>query len=217
MTIYVLIRTTVLVAFGIISSTAGISKDEARIVITADRSCPTMLSRLALGVTHAQYSLDSGGNQEIVAEAKALLRSSCHYQNQHIMGWGALNPNPEPGIYRWESLDRRIALIRSMNAVPVITLCAAPDWMKGGQPGETDWSQIEVAPLPEHYHDFAKLAKLVAQRYPDVKHYQVWNEMKGFWSREANNWDYVNYTRMYNMVYDALKRLLLINGLFPAE
>ena len=162
MAIYALIRTTVLVAFGIISSTAGTSKDEARIVITADRSCPTMLSRLALGVTHAQYSLDSGGNQEIVAEAKALLRSSCHYQNQHIMGWGALNPNPEPGIYRWESLDRRIALIRSMNAVPVITLCAAPDWMKGGHPGETDWSQIEVAPLPEHYHNFAELARLVA-------------------------------------------------------
>jgi hypothetical protein len=92
-----------------------------------------------------------------------------------------------------------------MNAVPVITLCAAPDWMKGGQPGETDWSQIEVAPRPEHYHDFAELAKLVAQRYPDVKHYQVWNEMKGFWNSESNNWDYVNYTRMYNMVYDALK------------
>jgi hypothetical protein len=162
MTIYTLIRTTVLVAFGIVSSTAGTSKDEARIFITADRSCPTMMSRLALGVTHAQYSLDSGGDWEIVAEAKDLLQSSCRYQNQHIMGWGALNPNPEPGIYRWGSLDRRIVaaihasvLIHMILSGSSVALLWQP--MKVGKLDHALFSDvrkpggIEIYP---HYHVF---------------------------------------------------------------
>ncbi len=65
--------------------------------------------------------------------------------------------------------------------------------------------QLEEAPLPRHYDDFAELARQVALRYPDVRHYLVWNEMKGFWNPERNNWDYVAYTKLYNRVYDALK------------
>lgn len=174
--------------------------------VTVDRHIPDGVSHLSLGVTHTQYSLDTGGDPAAVARGKALLSRICRYQNAHIMGWGEDNPNPAPGIYHWETLDRRIALIRSMpGAVPVITLCAAPDWMKGGQPNTTDWSRIEAAPLPEHYADFAALAKKIAQRYPDVQHYQVWNEFKGLWDAPHNNWDYVRYTELYNAVYDALK------------
>jgi hypothetical protein len=77
--------------------------------------------------------------------------------------------------------------------------------MKGGRPGETDWSRLAEAPLPAHYDDFAELARQVALRYPDVKYYLVWNEMKGFWDAKTNNWDYVRYTELYNKVYDALK------------
>src|SRR5207245_1228337 len=103
------------------------------------------------------------------------------------------------------TLDARISAIHAMGAVPVITLCCAPDWMKGGQAGTTDWSRIEVAPLSSHYGDFAALAAAVARRYPEVKYYQVWNELKGFWNDSANTWDYVGYTSFYNQVYDALK------------
>jgi hypothetical protein len=123
------------------------------------------------------------------------------------MGWGADNPEPSPGVYQWASLDSRLRLIRSMGATPVITLCAAPDWMKGGTAGRTDWSKIEAAPLPEHFDDFAALAAQTARRYPDVTHFQVWNEFKGFWDAAHNNWDYVRYTQLYNKVYDALKRV----------
>jgi hypothetical protein len=77
--------------------------------------------------------------------------------------------------------------------------------MKGGRPGETDWNRLEEAPSPAHYRDFAALAAAVARRYPDVRHYQVWNELKGFWSNAQNRWDYEAYTRLYNEVYDALK------------
>jgi hypothetical protein len=176
------------------------------VTVTVERARPEGVSRLELGVTHTQRSLDTGGDAAAIARAEKLLAAVCRYQNVHIMGWGTMNPNPAPGVYDWESLDRRMRMVRSIpGTVPVITLCAAPDWMKGGKPGETDWSKIEVAPIPAHFADFATLAAAVARRYPDVKHFQVWNEFKGFWDRARNNWHFEHYTEMYNRVYDALK------------
>lgn len=126
-------------------------------------------------------------------------------QNQHIMGWGASNPEPTPGDYRFTSLDDRIDFIRRAGGTPVITLCCAPDWMKGGTPGQTDWDQLTAAPLPEHYADFAALSAMIARRYPDVRHFMVWNEFKGFFDEENNRWDAEGYTELYNQVYTAVK------------
>jgi Glycosyl hydrolases family 39 len=159
----------------------------------------------AVGVTHTQYSIDVWGNQQARARARAILSATATYQNQHIFGWGTLNPEPSPGKYDWSTLDRRMQLIRSTGGTPVITLCCAPDWMKGGRPGETDWRRLEEAPSPQHYDDFAALAAAVARRYRDVRYFQVWNELKGFWNNTLNRWDYERYTRLYNAVYDALK------------
>jgi len=160
---------------------------------------------LAVGVTHTQYSIDPWGDAQAQATARAVLEATATYQNQHLFGWGTLNPEPSPGRYDWSSLDRRMRLIRATGGAPVITLCCAPDWMKGGRPGETDWRMLEKAPTPEHYGDFAALAAAVARRYPDVRHFQVWNELKGFWDEARNRWDYEAYTELYNAVYDALK------------
>ncbi len=77
--------------------------------------------------------------------------------------------------------------------------------MKGGQPGQTNWSLIEVAPTPDRYSDFANLALEVAKRYPDVQYFQVWNEFKGFWDGSKNRWNYEGYTQLYNLVYNKLK------------
>jgi hypothetical protein len=160
---------------------------------------------LAVGVTHTEYSADEWGDAAATARARAVLAATASFQNQHIFGWGVLNPEPSPGRYDWSSLDRRMRLIRSSGGTPVITLCCAPDWMKGGRPGETDWRKLEKAPLPGHYQDFAALAATVARRYPEVRYFQVWNELKGFWSNALNRWDYEAYTRLYNATYDALK------------
>jgi hypothetical protein len=64
---------------------------------------------------------------------------------------------------------------------------------------------LEVAPLPEHFADFAALAAAVAKRYPYVRHFLVWNEFKGFFDDERKRWDAGGYTDLYNAVYDALK------------
>lgn len=159
------------------------------------------------GVTHTQYSADNESS-EVQDQARHLLGRVPMLQNQHIMGWGAGNPEPSPGQYNFTDLNRRLTFMSSSQAVPVITLCCAPDWMKGGQAGRTDWSKNPtVAVRPEHFDDYAKLAARVAQQYPTVEHYMVWNEFKGFWNESAHRWDAEGYTEMYNKVYDALKKV----------
>jgi hypothetical protein len=165
-----------------------------------------LTSALEMGITHTHQSLIGSRDQAVQARLSAQLDSSVGYQNQHIMGWGAGNPEPSPGKYDFTSLDTRLAQMKAYGAQPVITLCCAPDWMKGGQAGTTDWSRLELAPRPEHYADFARLAASVAKRYPQVKYFQIWNEFKGFWDSSANDWNYRAYTEMYNQVYRAVKQ-----------
>ncbi|MGE0297349.1 GH39 family glycosyl hydrolase [Pseudonocardia sp.] len=156
------------------------------------------------GFTHTQFSADHGEPEAVTAIVGALAQQPL-VQVQPIMGWGAGNPEPSPGMYDFESLDSRMDFIRRSAGVPVITLCCAPDWMKGGQAGHTDWDEIETAPLPQHFADFAELSAVIARRYPDVRHFMVWNELKGFFDDEAGKWDAEAYTDLYNQVYVALK------------
>ncbi|MFG2829418.1 xylan 1,4-beta-xylosidase [Streptomyces sp. NPDC048434] len=158
------------------------------------------------GFTHTQFSADRGTDQS-TARAARLLSAHPMPQNQHLMGWGADNPEPSRGHYDFADLDRRLALIRQTGGTPVLTLCCAPDWMKGGKAGHTDWSTLEKAPEPAHYADFAALAGKVAQRYPDVRHFIVWNEFKGFFDDAKGRWNYEGYTRLYNLVHRAVKKV----------
>ncbi|MGV9243449.1 GH39 family glycosyl hydrolase [Streptomyces sp. NPDC003710] len=162
------------------------------------------------GFTHTQYSADEGSGAA-TARVEGLLSGTALPQNQHIMGWGAGNPEPLKGRYDFAEMDRRIDFVRKSGGTPVVTLCCAPDWMKGGRAGvgATDWSRaaLETAPTPGHYKDFAALAATVARRYPDVRHFIVWNEFKGFWNDSEARWDYEGYTELYNLVYKALKQV----------
>lgn len=167
-------------------------------------AAPTTANTVNWGFTHTEASADTG-NPAATARVASALAAHPMMQAQALMGWGTDNPEPSPGQYNFASLDRRINFIRSSGGTPVITLCGAPDWMKGGQTGQTDWSQLETAPLPSHYDDFAQLAAAVARRYPDVHYFVVWNEFKGFFDNSTQNWDAPGYTTMYNGVHDALK------------
>jgi len=161
-------------------------------------------TQLIVGLTHTELTADTPEPAANVGPALATL-THIHLQNQMMMGWGTGNPEPSDGSYDWSTLDARIALIRRSGAVPTITLCCAPDWMKGGAPGSTDWNRLDVAPDAAHIAAFATLAAKAAQRYPDVRTFQVWNEMKGFYDPRTNNWDVAGYTTLYNAVYDAVK------------
>jgi len=160
---------------------------------------------LVLGVTHAQYSLDSWLTPEQRASGEQILGATPMLQNQHIMGFGVGNPEPSPGRHDWSRLDERMDLIGRTGGTPVITLCCAPDWMKGGTAGTTNWDDLAAAPRREHFADYARLSAEVARRYPQVRHFQVWNELKGFWDERTGTWDAAAYTDLYNQVYDAVK------------
>ena len=176
------------------------------VTVTIDEG-PPVVTQLSNGVTHGQHSADAWQDAHAITKAWSYLDRNKFLQNQHMMGWGALSPEPSPGEYDWTTLDDRINVIRHTGGEPVITLCCSPDWMKGGEAGQTDWSKIEKAPDLKHYDDFANLAAAVASRYPDVKYFQVWNELKGFYSVDKKRWDYEHYTYLYNKVYDAVKKV----------
>ncbi len=160
---------------------------------------------LRLGVTHMQVSLAPGDPAAALARGRAVLAASGPLQAQHLMGFGVLNPEPSPGAYDWTSLDTRMRLIADTGGETVLTLAAAPDWMKGGAPGSTNWSRIEDAPFPAHYDDFAALCAAAVRRYPQVRHVQVWNELKGFYDAARNRWDVEAYAVLYDRVYRAVK------------
>jgi hypothetical protein len=163
---------------------------------------------LELGVTHTQDSLDPHHPEESTRRGIEILRDdSAIWQNHHLMGFGTTNPEPSPGEYDWETLDRRMELTEETGDRTVLTLCCAPDWTKGGEEGETDWDTLEDNPLPEFYDDYAALAAAAVERYPQVERVMVWNELKGFYNHEENRWDYEGYTEFYNQVYTAVKNV----------
>jgi len=189
--------------------------------VTVDKNTVLLTSSLELGVTYMQHNLDSWNNAASVQRGKTLLTGAVKYHNQHIFGFGASSPNPRPGVYNWGSLDERVALMTSMSATPVITLATAPTWMtdatwyagkyandpNGDDNGDTYWGGVEWAPLPAREADFASLCAKVAARYPNVKYFQVWNELKSMWHDAGNHWDYERYTGLYNKVYDSVKKV----------
>jgi hypothetical protein len=161
---------------------------------------------LDLGVTHTQNSLDSHHPSEATERGVDILSDDgAIWENHHLMGFGTTNPEPSPGDYDWETLDSRMELTERTGNRTVLTLCCAPDWMKGGTEGETDWDALEDNPLPEFYDDYAALAAAAVERYPQVERVMVWNELKGFYNHDENRWDYEGYTEFYNQVYTAVK------------
>lgn len=192
------------------ASTAGTTRDGDKVHGTPVTPPGTPRPAVGWGFTHTQFSADEGSDAA-TERVEGLLEKRSLPQNQHIMGWGAGNPEPSRGRYDFTEMDRRIDFVRRSGGTPIVTLCCSPDWMKGGRAGadHTDWSQasLETAPDRAHFKDFAELAATVAKRYPDVRHFIVWNEFKGFWNNAEGRWDYEGYTELYNLVYKALKKV----------
>jgi hypothetical protein len=182
------------------------SEPQPPIELEGDWTWAPQAAALELGVTHTQKSLDDHGPEAARQRGIDILADdSAIWQNHHIMGFGTDNPEPEPGEYSWDTLDARMQLTEQTGQRSMLTLCCAPDWMKGGEEGETDWDELEDNPEPDFYDDFARLAAEAVERYPQVERVLVWNELKGFWDDGKNRWDYEGYTELYNQVYRAVK------------
>lgn len=189
------------------------------------------------GVTHTEHSIGTGADlgappaaPEALAGARRLLQSVGPLQNMHIFGFGELKPPRAPagGPFDWTAMDARMRLICSTGGTPVITLCCSPSWATDhyDPAAPNDDTHLYQAPLPSHYQDYADMAVAIAQHYPFVQYFQVWNEFKGFYgvpgpggTTDYSRWDYQGYTAFYNTVFRALdgyrrgaRRTLRIGG-----
>lgn len=151
----------------------------------------------------AAGSGDSAAANRSALSAMGRLRGV--YVDQAIYGFGVDDPEPQPGVYNLGSLAARISLITSEGDVPVITLVSAPNWMKTASSATS--GLFNTPPTPEHYQDFAGLCAHIAQSFSQVKYFVVWSEVRGFFKRATQSWDYQDYTTMYNDVYEAIKKV----------
>jgi hypothetical protein len=190
------------------SPAPGTGEERPPITLEGDWQWTPQAGALELGITHTQNSLDDAEPDEARKRGLDILDDNgAIWQNHHLMGFGTHSPEPSPGEYDWDSLDQRMKLTEDTGQHTMLTLCCSPDWMKGGEEGETDWDELEESPLPEFYDDYAALAAEAVKRYPQVERVMVWNELKGFWDADKNRWNYEGYTDLYNKVYTAVKNV----------
>lgn len=146
-----------------------------------------------------------GQNPAAAASArKVMARFSGAYIDQSIYGFGAnVDPEPAPGKFDMSAIAGRLSLIERSGGVPVLSLYAAPPWMRGRALDPS--RSFEQPPAPSYYGAYAQLCAHVAASFRAVKYFVVWNELKGFWNRTTREWNYQAYTAMYNDVYRAIK------------
>ena len=223
-----------------IQSICSIQSNNANsaIHVTVDHSSPAGTSQFSPGISLIDNSLNypwSHNDPGAVNNVKSLIEQGIPFENTPIMAWGAPDPwpdpsQPEPGD--WGYLDDRLQLILQTGGIPVITLAEAPWWMKGQlepdgstrllQPSD-EWSDIAYSSriLDNKMDAWLQLVQSVAERYMvapyNVRYFQVWNELKGYYNPINNTYDYTTspgdpsgpnarhgYTYMYNLVYDRL-------------
>lgn len=208
------------------------------IQITVNAHCPIGVSNYHAGLTLNDNSLlttADDGNPDAIGRVKNLITGTIPYENTHIMGWGAPDPWPDPTSAEptnWGTLDSRVQHAVRVGAIPVISLDEAPWWMKGTLEGhgathaltaDEEWTtaSYESRILDNKMDAWLHLVQRIAERYMappyNVRYFQVWNEMKGYYNPGINNFDFTTnpgdpsgpnarhgYTYMYNQVYQRL-------------
>jgi hypothetical protein len=209
--------------------------------VNIDPSTTIVTSQFSPGISHIDNTLSAGGannNTAAMNNVKSLIKQGIPYQNTFIMAWGAPDPWPDPSQKEptnWSYLDARLQLIKDTGGVSIISLSEAPWWMKGQlQPdGSTrplqeseEWNDIAYSSriLDNKMDAWLHLVQRVAERYMappyNVRYFQVWNELKGYFNPATNAYDFSvspgkpsgnnarhGYTYMYNQVYGRLMQV----------
>jgi len=229
------------------SQSVAFAKSTPRVNIFVDTSSPSLTSKFELGMTSTDTTIFSpwmGGMHRRLRDADQFSKKNLSFLNVQIMGWGVDDPWPEPWRREpgnWASLDEKLRMTLATGATPVLTLCEAPWWMKGHLnadgsttllTGNREFSDMayESRVLDNKVDDWLHLVRRVAERYMappyNVRYFQIWNELKGYYNPGTNNWD-INtwggdpsgknakhgYTYMYNKVYDLLRKVASEKGI----
>ena len=169
---------------------SGRHHNSPTVALSPAHSSAYSIDRLRLGVTLTQKTNLS---EPLPSE---LLNRSVDVVTVSLSGNGTSDPEPKPGVYDWSSLDSRIRQVAPLHAEVAMRVFEAPIWMTGGK--------AKAAVRPRFYQAFAELVVAAAQRYPRVRYFAIWNELMGYRADPAH-WDFEAYTRLYNVVYTALK------------
>ena len=197
----------------------------------------TSTSQFEPGITQSDNQMMQGtGNDACaVSNVQSQIKQGVKYMNTSIMAWGLPDPWPDPSTpdpTNWGALDAHIQTAVNLGETPVITLAEAPWWMKGEYEGKgkttlltanDEWQDIAYSSriLDNKMGAWTHLVQAVAERYMkppyNVRYFQVWNELKGYFNPDTNNYDFTissgnpsganathGYTYMYNQVYTTL-------------
>jgi hypothetical protein len=199
-------RRVVVALFVILLAPASLASATPPGADTVAAAYPDGVSGFTTGATLTQYSLDWWGDRGAVASGRNLLANSTGLVNQHLHGFGGIYPIGRNGAEDWTALDDRFNRALAGFDNVVLTACCVPAYMEqsiNGAPKE------EFAPYwrpkTRYFQDYADVVLETVQRYPNITHIQVWNEMKGFWDLDKNRWDYASYTTLYNTIWNTVK------------
>ncbi|HEY7122639.1 MAG TPA: hypothetical protein VH540_01690 [Ktedonobacterales bacterium] len=248
--LFFLLPLFILLAFLLESCTLS-GPDGPSTKVAVDLTAPIGTSQFSPGFSYVDTSLEypAGNNdQNAVNQARSLLKGVARYVDTSIMGWGVDDPWPDPNQSEpsnWSSLDAHMRLILATGGIPVLTLAEAPWWMKGQlQPNGTtrlltqadEWADIAYGSrvLDNKLDAWLLLVQRVAERYMvppyNVRYFQVWNELKGYYNPQTNAYDYTTsqgkpgapvaqhgYTYMYNLVYERLMQTATSLNIAPTS
>lgn len=100
------------------------------------------------------------------------------------------NVNPQPGVFDWSILDRRIALVESWGGRPFLVLGLTPQWAaQNPAAGDPRWGAGSASP-PANIDYWNTYVREVVNRYGGrIAGYELWNEanLSTFWQGSASN------------------------------
>ncbi|GCE11742.1 hypothetical protein KTT_16010 [Tengunoibacter tsumagoiensis] len=208
------------------------------IQVQVNQQCSPGISQYQAGLSQIDNTL-LYGDAGAMSRANNLMKGTLAYENIPLMAWGGVDPWPDPGMPEpsdWSSLDQRVMHAVNLGLTPVITLAEAPWWMKGQLQGDgstrvmtakDEWDPkitYGTRILDNKMDAWVHLVQRTAERYMappyNVRIFQVWNELKGYFDPKLDNYDFTispgrpdgpnashGYTYMYNRVYAALMQV----------
>jgi len=99
------------------------------------------------------------------------------------------NVNPQPGVFDWSILDRRVALVESWGGRPFLVLGLTPQWAaQNPVAGDPRWGAGSASP-PANIDYWNTYVREIVNRYGGrIAGYELWNEanLATFWQGSAS-------------------------------
>jgi hypothetical protein len=98
--------------------------------------------------------------------------------------------------YNWDPADALLNALQDQGTSAVVTLTGTPRWANGRR--DPSWA-------PKNPAWFGSFAYAAARRYPQVRHWVIWNEPNKNWSLKPTT--AATYVRLLNAAYGTIKRI----------